>query len=408
VIDEEAIGERYRALAGELDERRRRLWAGAEARSHGRGGVSAVARATGMSATTIYKGLRELASGETLERGRVRRPGGGRKPLSETDPGLLGDLERLVAEDDRGDPQSPLRWTAKSVRNLAEALRELGHGVHFTTVAKLLRELGYSLQANAKTREGASHPDRDAQFRHIGETVKAALEAGEPAISVDAKKRELVGDFKAVGRELAPKGRPVEVRTHDFKDKQLGHAIPYGVLDLTREEGWVSVGIDANTAQFAAASIEGWWEHLGRERYPQATTLTITADCGGSNGNRLRLWKAELQRLADATGLSVKVCHFPPGTSKWNKIEHRLFSFISQNWRGKPLVSHEVIVNLIAATSTRTGLKVYARLDERSYPRQLVVTDEQLAAVNLKGHEFHPEWNYTIAPTSTGATESSR
>jgi hypothetical protein len=408
VIDEEAIGERYRALAGELDERRRRLWAGAEARSHGRGGVSAVARATGMSATTIYKGLRELASGETLERGRVRRPGGGRKPLSETDPGLLGDLERLVAEDDRGDPGSPLRWTAKSVRNLAEALRELGHGVHFTTVAKLLRGLGYSLQANAKTREGASHPDRDAQFRHIGETVKAALEAGEPAISVDAKKRELVGDFKAVGRELAPKGRPVEVRTHDFKDKQLGHAIPYGVLDLTREEGWVSVGIDANTAQFAAASIEGWWEHLGRERYPQATTLTITADCGGSNGNRLRLWKAELQRLADATGLSVKVCHFPPGTSKWNKIEHRLFSFISQNWRGKPLVSHEVIVNLIAATSTRTGLKVYARLDERSYPRQLVVTDEQLAAVNLKGHEFHPEWNYTISPTSTGATESSR
>jgi len=408
VIDEEAIGERYRALAGELDERRRRLWAGAEARSHGRGGVSAVARATGMSATTIYKGLRELASGATLERGRVRRPGGGRKPLSETDPGLLGDLERLVAEDDRGDPGSPLRWTAKSVRNLAEALRELGHGVHFTTVAKLLRGLGYSLQANAKTREGASHPDRDAQFRHIGETVKAALEAGEPAISVDAKKRELVGDFKAVGRELAPKGRPVEVRTHDFKDKQLGHAIPYGVLDLTREEGWVSVGIDANTAQFAAASIEGWWEHLGRERYPQATTLTITADCGGSNGNRLRLWKAELQRLADATGLSVKVCHFPPGTSKWNKIEHRLFSFISQNWRGKPLVSHEVIVNLIAATSTRTGLKVYARLDERSYPRQLVVTDEQLAAVNLKGHEFHPEWNYTISPTSTGATESSR
>ena len=338
----------------------------------------------------------------------MRRPGGGRKPLSETDPGLLGDLERLVAEDDRGDLQSPLRWTAKSVRNLAEALREQGHGVHFTTVAKLLRGLGYSLQANAKTREGASHPDRDAQFRHIGETVKAALEAGEPAISVDAKKRELVGDFKAVGRELAPKGRPVEVRTHDFKDKQLGHAIPYGVLDLTREEGWVSVGIDANTAQFAAASIEGWWEHLGRERYPQATTLTITADCGGSNGNRLRLWKAELQRLADATGLSVKVCHFPPGTSKWNKIEHRLFSFISQNWRGKPLVSHEVIVNLIAATSTRTGLKVYARLDERSYPRQLVVTDEQLAAVNLKGHEFHPEWNYTISPTSTGATESSR
>ena len=408
MIDEEAIGERYRALAGELDERRRRLWAGAEARSHGRGGVSAVARATGMSATTIYKGLRELASGETLERGRVRRPGGGRKPLSETDPGLLGELERLVAEDDRGDPGSPLRWTAKSVRNLAEALRELGHGVHFTTVAKLLRGLGYSLQANAKTREGASHPDRDAQFRHIGQTVKAALEAGEPAISVDAKKRELVGDFKAVGRELAPKGRPVEVRTHDFKDKQLGHAIPYGVLDLTREEGWVSVGIDANTAQFAAASIEGWWEHLGRERYPQATTLTITADCGGSNGNRLRLWKAELQRLADTTGLQIKVCHFPPGTSKWNKIEHSLFSFISQNWRGKPLISHQVIINLIAATSTTTGLKVYARLDERDYPKKLVVTDEQLAAVNLEGDEFHPEWNYTISPTPTDDAEPPR
>jgi len=406
VIDEEAIGERYRALAGEFDERRRRLWAAAEARSHGRGGVAAVARATGMSATTIHKGLRELESGETLERGRVRRPGGGRKALSEKDPALLGDLEQLVSEDDRGDPESPLRWTAKSVRNLADALRERGHQAHFTTVAKLLRELGYSLQANAKTREGASHPDRDAQFRHISQTVKAALGASQPAISVDAKKRELVGDFKAVGRELAPKGRPVEVRTHDFKDKKLGHAIPYGVLDLTREEGWVNVGIDSNTAQFATASIQGWWEHLGRERYPQATTLTITADCGGSNGNRLRLWKAELQRLADDTGLSIQVCHFPPGTSKWNKIEHRLFSFISQNWRGKPLISHEVIINLIAATSTRTGLKVYARLDGRPYPKKLVVTDEQLAAVNLEGHAFHPEWNYTISPTPTDAAES--
>lgn len=408
MIDEEAIGERYRALAGELDERRRRLWAAAEARSHGRGGVTAVARATGMSATTIHKGLRELESGETLERGRVRRRGGGRKPLSEKDPALLGDLERLVSEDDRGDPESPLRWTAKSVRNLADGLRELGHQAHFTTVAKLLRELGYSLQANAKTREGASHPDRDAQFRHISKTVKDALDAGEPAISVDAKKRELVGEFKAVGRELAPKGRPVEVRTHDFKDQQLGHAIPYGVLDLTRDEGWVNVGIDSNTAQFAAASIQGWWEHLGREHYPHATTLTITADCGGSNGNRLRLWKAELQRLADDTGLSIQVCHFPPGTSKWNKIEHRLFSFISQNWRGKPLISHEVIINLIAATSTRTGLKVYARLDERPYPNKQAVTDEQLAAVNLNRDAFHPEWNYTISPTPTDATKSPR
>ncbi len=408
MIDEQAIGERYRALAGELDERRRRLWAAAEARSHGRGGVAAVARATGMSPTTIHKGVRELESGEALERGRVRRPGGGRKPLSEKDPSLLADLGRLVGEDDRGDPESPLRWTAKSVRNLADALRGLGHRAHFTTVAKLLRGLGYSLQANAKTREGASHPDRDAQFRHISQTVQSALEAGEPAISVDAKKRELVGDFKAVGRELAPKGRPVEVRTHDFKDKKLGHAIPYGILDLTRDEGWVNVGIDSNTAQFAAASIQGWWEHLGSDRYPQATTLTITADCGGSNGNRLRLWKAELQRLADHTGLTIQVCHFPPGTSKWNKIEHRLFSFISQNWRGKPLISHEVIINLIAATSTRTGLKVYARLDERDYPKKIVVTDEQLAAVNLKGHDFHPEWNYTISPTPPDTTQPPR
>jgi len=408
VIEEQAIGERYRALAGELDERRRRLWAAAEARSHGRGGVSAVARATGMSPTTIHKGLRELASGETLERGRVRRPGGGRKPLSETDRSLVADLERLVSEDERGDPESPLRWTAKSVRNLADALRELGHSVHFTTVAKLLRGLGYSLRANAKTREGASHPDRDSQFRYISQTVQAALQAGEPAISVDAKKRELVGDFKAVGRELAPKGRPVKVRTHDFKDERLGHAIPYGVFDLTRDEGWVNVGIDSNTAQFAVASIQGWWEHLGSGRYPQATTLTITADCGGSNGNRLRLWKAELQRLADTTGLTIQVCHFPPGTSKWNKVEHRLFSFISQNWRGKPLLSHKVIINLIAATSTRTGLKVYARLDERNYPKKITVTDEQLAAVNLKGHDFHPEWNYTISPTPSDTTKPPR
>ena len=408
MIDEQAIGGRYRALAGELDERRRRLWAAAEARSHGRGGVAAVARATGMSATTIHKGRRELEAGATLERGRVRRPGGGRKPLSELDPSLLAELERLVAEDERGDPESPLRWTAKSVRNLADALRARGHRAHFTTVARLLRGLGYSLQANAKTREGASHPDRDAQFRHIIDSVQAALAAGEPAISVDAKKRELVGDFKAVGRELAPKGRPVEVRTHDFKDKKLGHAIPYGILDLIRDEGWVNVGIDSNTAQFAAASIQGWWEQLGSKRYPQAKTLTITADCGGSNGNRLRLWKTELQRLADTTGLTIELCHFPPGTSKWNKIEHRLFSFISQNWRGKPLISHEVIINLIAATSTRSGLKVYARLDQRDYPKKIVVTDEQLAAINLKGHTFHPEWNYTISPTPLDATQPPR
>jgi len=398
VVDEAAIGERYRALAGELDERRRRLWAAAEARSAGRGGIAGVARATGMSEETIRRGVRELRCGVSLGPGRVRRAGGGRKPLTQTDPTLLEDLERLVDDDSRGDPELPLRWTAKSVRKLADALRERGHRVHFTTVAKLLRELGYSLQANQKTREGASHPDRDAQFRQIGEAVKQALDAGEPAISVDTKKKELVGDFKAGGRELRPKGSPIPVRVHDFKDPELGKAIPYGVYDLAADEGWVSVGIDSDTAQFSVASIRGWWQHLGRQRYPDAESLLITADCGGSNGHRTRLWKTELQALADDTDLQIRVCHFPPGTSKWNKIEHRLFSFISQNWRGKPLVSHEVIVNLISATTTRTGLEVYAQLDERPYPKDVKVSDQQLAAVNLQGDKFHPEWNYTIKP----------
>jgi transposase len=398
VVDEAAIGERFRALAGELDERRRRLWAAAEARSCGHGGIAAVARATGISEATIRNGLRELEGGERLERGRVRRPGGGRKRLVEKDPTLLADLERLVDGDSRGDPEQPLRWTAKSVRKLAAALRELGHRVSFRTVARLLRELGYSLQANAKTREGRQHPDRDAQFEHINETVGAAIDSGQPVISVDTKKKELVGDFKNGGREWHRKGEPVEVRTHDFKDKQLGRAIPYGIYDLANDEGWVSVGIDHDTAQFAVASIQDWWEHLGQQRFPEATTLTITADCGGSNGNRTRLWKTELQRLADHTGLQIHVCHFPPATSKWNKIEHRLFSFISQNWRGKPLLSRQVVIDLIASTTTRTGLKVYARLDDRAYPDKIKVTDAQLAAVQLKGNPFHPDWNYTIKP----------
>ena len=398
MIDEQAIGERYRALAGELDERRRRLWAAAEARSHGRGGSAAVARATGMALDTIRKGRRELESGETLAGGRVRRPGGGRKSLSESDPSLLEDLERLVDEDSRGDPERPLRWTAKSVRQLAEALREAGHEVHFTTVAKLLRSLGYSLQANLKTREGASHPDRDRQFRHIGERVSEAIAAGQPVVSVDTKQKELVGDFKNGGREWRPVGEPVAVRTHDFKDKELGKAVPYGVYDLDEDTGFVSVGISNDTAQFSVASIRAWWEQLGRERYPDASELVITADCGGSNGYRTRLWKTELQALAEGTGLAISVCHFPPGTSKWNKIEHRLFSFISQNWRGKPLLSHQVVVNLIGATTTRTGLKVYARLDPREYPKDVKVSDEQLAAVELSGDGFHPEWNYRIKP----------
>jgi transposase len=400
VIDERAIGDRYRALAGELDERRRRLWAGVEALSHGRGGQAAVVRATGMSATTVAKGMREIQAGETLQAGRVRRSGGGRRPLTESDPTLLADLEALVADEARGDPESPLLWTAKSVRTLARALREQGHQVSHETVAKLLRALGYSLQGNRKTLEGASHPDRDAQFEHINEAVKSALDSGQPAISVDTKKKELVGDFKNAGREWRPKGEPIAVRTKDFKDKQLGKVNPYGIYDLANDEGWVSVGIDADTAAFAVASIASWWKHLGNARYPDATTLTITADCGGSNGNRLRLWKTELQRLADDTGLEISVSHFPPGTSKWNKVEHRLFSFIARNWRGQPLVSRQAVVSLISATSSTAGLKVYAELDEHEYERGIKISNAELAAVNLHPDDFHGEWNYVIKPTT--------
>jgi Rhodopirellula transposase DDE domain len=403
VIDEAAIGERFRLLRdqGLLDERGRRLWAAVEARSHGRGGIAAVVRATGISESTVTRGLAELASGEVLAAGRVRRPGAGNKPVTETHPGIEKALERLVEDGTRGDPQSPLRWTSKSAAKLADGLRDLGHDVAGRTVARLLRGMGYSLQANRKTLEGARHPDRDAQFEHINATVAAALAAGQPVISVDAKKRELVGDFKAVGRELAPGGKPVKVRTHDFKDKQLGHAIPFGVYDLAADEGFVNVGIDNNTAQFAVAAISDWWTDLGKTRYPQATTLTITADSGSSNSCRSRLWKTELQRLADHTGLQITVCHYPPGTSKWNRIEHRLFSFISINWRGKPLVSHEVIINLIAATTTTTGLTVYARLDNRDYPTGIEISDTALQAVNLHPNDFHGDWNYTITPSQT-------
>jgi hypothetical protein len=349
----------------------------------------------------VTRGLAELASGEVLAAGRVRRPGAGNKPVTETHPGIEKALEGLVEGGTRGDPQSPLRWTSKSAAKLAEGLRDLGHDVAGRTVARLLRGMGYSLQANRKTLEGARHPDRDAQFEHINATVAAALTARQPVISVDAKKRELVGDFKAVGRELAPGGKPVRVRTHDFKDKQLGHAIPFGVYDLGADEGFVNVGIDNNTAQFAVAAIEDWWKHLGNARYGDARTLTITADSGSSNSCRSRLWKTELQRLADRTGLQITVCHYPPGTSKWNRIEHRLFSFISINWRGKPLVSHEVIINLIAATTTRTGLTVYARLDDRDYPKGIEISDAALDAVHLHPDDFHGDWNYTITPSQT-------
>ena len=319
--------------------------------------------------------------------------------MIERDPGLEKDLDRLIDPVTRGDPESALRWTSKSGAKLAAALGQMGHEVVDRTVLRILKAKGYSLQANEKTREGAQHPDRDAQFQHINQTVAAAIAAGQPAISIDSKKRELIGDFKAVGREFEPTGKPVEVRTHDFKDKQRGHAIPFGIYDLASDEGWVNVGIDSNTAEFAVNSVLGWWEHLGKQRYPDAAILAITADCGGANSNRVRLWKTECQRLADSTGLQIQICHFPPGTSKWNKVEHRLFSFMSLNWRGKPLESHEVIINLIAATTTSTGLKVYAQLDKRPYPTKIEVTDEQLAAVNITRHSFHGDWNYTISPS---------
>jgi transposase len=400
VADEAAIGAKFRALAGELNERQRRLWAASEARAAGRGGIAGTARTTGIAVDTIRRGIGELERGESIGAGRVRKVGGGRKPLSETDSKLLVDLERLVDEDRRGDPESLLLWTSKSVRHLAGGLREFGHQIEYVTVAKLLRSLGYSLQANVKTREGRQHPDRDLQFRRINTVARQALQDHQPIISIDCKKKELVGNFKNAGREWRPKGKPELVRVHDFKDKQLGKAIPYGVYDIAADQGWVNVGIDHDTAQFAVNSIRGWWEHLGQRSYPKASRLQITADCGGSNGNRTRLWKVELQTLAQETGLEIQVCHLPPGTSKWNRIEHRLFSYITMNWRGKPLVSLETIINLIGATKTSTGLEVYARLDDRDYPAKIRVTDAELATVNLRREAFHPEWNYSIKPRS--------
>jgi hypothetical protein len=398
VVDEVVIGEKFRALAGELNERQRRLWAASEAQAAGRGGIAGTARATGMAVDTIRKGIGELERRESIGAGRVRKRGGGRKRLTESDPELLSALEELVDDDRRGDPESLLLWTSKSVRHLAGALREQGHAVEYVTVAKLLRSAGYSLQANVKTREGRQHPDRDLQFRRINTTCRQALEDRQPIISIDCKKKELVGDFKNPGREWRPKGKPELVRVHDFKDKQLGKAVPYGVYDIGADQGWMNVGVDHDTAQFAVNSIRGWWEHLGQVRYPNATRLQITADCGGSNGNRVRLWKVELQKLTDEIGLGIHVSHLPPGTSKWNRIEHRLFSYVTMNWRGKPLVSLETMINLIGATSTNAGLEVYARLDEREYPAKIRVTDAELAAVNLHRDEFHPEWNYSIKP----------
>jgi Rhodopirellula transposase DDE domain len=375
------------------------MWAATEARAAGRGGISVVARATGIAYSTIVRGLKELASGDHAAVGRERRPGGGRKRTIDKDPTLLADLEALVEPTASGDPESPLRWTAKSVRQLAAALQAMGHAVSRQLVSELLAAAGYSLQANRKTREGPQHADRDAQFRYINQQVRRCQATAQPVISVDTKKKELVGDFKNAGRQWRPTGRPTPVRVHDFLIPERGKAIPYGVYDLTRNAGWVSVGIDHDTATFAVRTIGRWWSKMGQPRYQRARSLLITADAGGSNGARVRLWKWELQRLANRTGLAITVCHLPPGTSKWNKIEHRLFSYISRNWRGQPLVSLAVIVNLIGATRTEAGLRVRCELDRGTYPKGQDITDAQMATVTLAPHRFHGDWNYTIQPT---------
>lgn len=395
------IRRKFRLLRPEMDERMRRQWAASEAQELGWGGVSTVAVATGLSRTTITAGLHELElpSGQRgMEALRVRRPGGGRRALTMTDPGIVAALEALIEPLTRGDPESPLKWTCKSTRNLADELTQQKHRVSARTVSALLQEAGYSLQANRKTREGASHPDRNAQFEYINAQVRRFLKRDQPAISVDTKKKELVGDFRNAGREWRPGGKPEEVRVHDFLDQKLGKAIPYGVYDMLNNQGWVSVGIDHDTAQFAVNSIRRWWTRMGQRRFPRARELLITADGGGSNGSRSRLWRVSLQDLADELGLKLFVCHFPPGTSKWNKIEHRLFSFITQNWRGRPLVSHQAIVNLIANTSTRSGLIVKAALDTNHYETSIKVSDQELARLKLQPHEFHGDWNYSLSP----------
>jgi transposase len=401
VVDADGgLKEKMTALLPHLNERQRRLFLAAEARALGHGGVARVARAVGVSRPTIQQGLREL-TGSVAPTERVRRVGGGRKTLAERNPALLTDLEALVDPDTRGDPMSPLRWTCKSTRQLAGALQERGHRVGYRTVAALLDQAGYSLQAAAKTPEGNQHPDRDAQFHYLNAQVKAFLAAGQPAVSVDAKKKELVGAFKNGGREWRLQGQPEQVNVHDFPDKQVGKAIPYGVYDVGRNAGWVTVGRDHDTATFAVASLRRWWQAVGMDAYPGAERLLICADGGGSNGYRVRLWKVELQQFADATGLTVTVCHLPPGTSKWNKIEHRLFAHISMNWRGRPLISHEVVVDLIGATTTATGLRVQAELDPGAYPTKVKVSDDELATVHLTPHAFHGEWNYTVTPHPT-------
>lgn len=395
------IASKYRSMSGALNERSRRLWAGTEAEAFGHGGTTVLARVTGLSRNTIARGVLEAKRPEKLEPLRLRRPGGGRKRKAILYPGLIKALERLVEPITRGDPESALRWTCKSTRQLAEELKSQGYIVSDRLVAGLLYELEYSLQANQKTKEGVRHPDRNAQFEYINAKLTRWMRRKQPAISVDTKKKELVGDFKNGGRAWRPSGNPEKVRVHDFIDKKLGKAIPYGVYDIARNLGWVSVGIDHDTAVFAVNTIRRWWRQMGRPAYKRAVSLMIVADSGGSNGSRVRLWKWEIQKLANESGLTIHVSHLPPGTSKWNKIEHRLFSFISHNWRGQPLLTHATIVNHIANTRTTTGLKVRCILDRRRYPDKIVITDDQMAQVRLFPNKFHGDWNYSIRP-STG------
>jgi hypothetical protein len=405
MVDGSQVEQRWELMRERLDERQRRMYAAAEAKVIGRGGVSQVAAATGLARGTIMAGMLELeasanefltAAPPPAAAGSVRRSGGGRKPLTAKDPTLVADLLALVDVSPRGDPQSPLRWSCKSLRVLADELKAQGHTVSHVVVGELLKSEGFSLQTNAKVIEGNQSPDRNARFEHINATVAAALAQGQPVISVDTKKKELVGAFKNAGQEWRPSGSPEQVKVHDFVDTDLGRASLYGVYDIGADQGWVSVGTDHDTAAFAVQTIRRWWLTMGQQRYPKARELTITADGGGSNGYRVRLWKLELSRLAKETGLNIRVCHFPPGTSKWNKIEHRLFSFITMNWRAKPLISHEVIVNLIASTKTRTGLSVRAELDTNSYPKGIVVSTADLDTVHIDHDEFHGDWNYSI------------
>jgi hypothetical protein len=397
-IDPEGLEKFFEFMAGHLDEKQRRLVAGGIARLLGRGGLTAVAGAAGMSRNTVINGAKAYDTGEGPT-GRVRAEGGGRPRLEDLDPSLLDDLDDLVEPGSRGDPMSPLRWTLKSTRQLAKALNDMGHQVGYRMVGYLLHDMGYSLQATAKVVEGAQHPDRNGQFEYINALAGERLAAGQPVVSVDCKKKELVNGTKAnAGREWQPKGRPVRVDVHDFPDKDVPKAIPYGVLDVGANEGWMSVGDDHGTAAFAVNAVRRWWETMGRDRYPRATALMVTADAGGSNGYRNKLWKVELAKLAAETGLAITVCHYPPGTSKWNKIEHRMFSFITKNWRGKPLTSYQVIVDLVAATTTETGLRILAEWEQGDYPTGTEVTDAELAALPLTGHDWHPEWNYQFTP----------